>query len=129
LYGHELNEDIDPFQAGLSWAVKVDKGDFVGREGLARRRQDATRRQRVGLELEGKRIAREGCTVTLGGRPVGRVTSGTFTPTLAKAIAMAYIAPELAQPGTACEVDVRGKPAPARVVPLPFYRRKVARSQ
>ena len=58
LYGHELNEEIDPFQAGLSWTVKMDKGDFLGREALVRRRQDATLRQRVGLVLEGKRIAR-----------------------------------------------------------------------
>jgi aminomethyltransferase len=60
LYGHELNEDTDPFQAGLAWAVKLDKGDFIGREALVRRRQDSSLLQRVGLELEGKRIAREG---------------------------------------------------------------------
>ena len=124
LYGRELTEEIDPFQAGLGWAVKMDKGDFMGREALARRRQDTTRPQRVGLELEGKRIAREGCAVTCAGRPIGRVTSGTFSPTLNKAIAMAYVDPAHAEPGTACEVDIRGKPAPARVVPLPFYRRK-----
>jgi aminomethyltransferase len=124
LYGHELGEDIDPFQAGLGWAVKMDKGDFLGRAALERRRQDPTRRQRVGLELEGKRIAREGVAVRHQDREVGRVTSGTCTPTLAKAIAMAYVDPGLAQPGTALEVDIRGKPAPAAVVPLPFYRKR-----
>ena len=124
LYGHELTEETDPFQAGLGWAVKMEKGDFIGRDALARRRQDATRPLRVGLELEGKRIAREGCRVAREGQPIGRVTSGTFSPTLNKAIAMAYVAPEHAQSGTACEVDIRGKPAPARVVPLPFYHRK-----
>jgi aminomethyltransferase len=123
LYGHELTEDIDPFQAGLAWAVKPDKGDFIGRAALLRRRQDVTPRQRVGLELEGKRIAREGAAVLRDGREIGRVTSGTFGPTLGKAIAMAYLDPNQTQPGTPCEVDVRGKPAPARVVPLPFYRR------
>jgi aminomethyltransferase len=123
LYGHELNEDIDPLQAGLAWAVKMDKGDFVGRAALARRREDKTLRQRVGLELEGKRIAREGAAVLSGGNPVGRVTSGTLSPTLSKVIAMAYVDPPFTAAGTACEVDIRGQPVPARVVPLPFYRR------
>jgi len=124
LYGHELNEEIDPFQAGLGWAVKLDKGDFVGREALVRKAQDKTRPQRVGLELEGKRIAREGAAVLREGKPIGRVTSGTFSPTLAKAIAMAYLDPAYTAAETKCEVDVRGKAAPARVVPLPFYQRK-----
>ena len=123
LYGHELNEDIDPLQAGLAWAVKMDKGNFLGRAALERRRDDPKAPRRVGLELDGKRIAREGATVLHGDRPVGIVTSGTFGPTLQKAIAMAYVEPASAGAGTACEVDVRGKPAPARVVPLPFYRR------
>jgi aminomethyltransferase len=123
LYGHELNEETDPFQAGLAWAVKLDKGDFIGREVLARRRGDPTLRRRVGLELEGKRIAREGAAVLQGGREVGRVTSGTFAPTLNKAVAMAYVEAGCTEVGTACEVDIRGKAAPTRVVPLPFYRR------
>lgn len=123
LYGHELSEEIDPFQAGLSWAVKMDKGEFIGREALGQRVRDLSRRQRVGLELEGKRIAREGAAVVSDGKEVGRVTSGTFAPTLAKAIAMAYVDRDQGAAGTACEVDVRGKAAPARVVPLPFYRR------
>jgi aminomethyltransferase len=124
LYGHELSDEIEPFQAGLAWAVKMDKGDFIGREALARYREDKTRPVRVGLELEGKRIAREGCTVLQHGQPIGSVTSGTFAPTLNKAIAMAYVNPAQAVPGTTCEVDIRGKVATARVVPLPFYRRK-----
>jgi aminomethyltransferase len=123
LYGHELDEDTDPFQAGLGWAVKLDKGDFIGREALLRRREDPTRRRRVGLELEGKRIAREGAAVVRDGRAVGRVTSGTVTPTLGRGIAMAYVDPDCTATGTVLAVDVRGKPEPARVVPLPFYRR------
>jgi aminomethyltransferase len=123
LYGHELTEEIDPFQAGLAWAVKLDKGDFIGREALLKRQQDATRPRRVGLALEGKRLAREGAGVLKEGRAVGTVTSGTFAPTLNRAIAMAYVEPAPAVVGTALEVDIRGKPAPAQVVPLPFYRR------
>ena len=124
LYGHELNEDIDPFQAGLAWAVKMNKGDFIGREALAQRKEDPTRPIRVGLELEGKRIAREGAAVLREGKPIGHVTSGTFAPTVGKAIAMAYVPQQSATAGTALEVDIRGKPAPAHVVTLPFYQRK-----
>jgi aminomethyltransferase len=108
LYGHELTEEIDPLQAGLGWAVKLDKGDFIGRDALLKRKDDATLRRRVGLELEGKRIGREGAAVLKGGAEVGRLTSGTFSPTLNKAIAMAYVDPALAAAGAACEVDIRG---------------------
>jgi aminomethyltransferase len=123
LYGHELTEETDPLQAGLGWAVKLGKGPFVGRDAIQRRSQDATRPVRVGLELEGKRIAREGAAVARDGRPVGRVTSGTFAPTLQKVVAMAYLDPACAAVGTRLTVDVRGRAEPAQVVPLPFYRR------
>ena len=123
LYGHELTEEIDPIQAGLAWAVKLDKGDFVGRSALEKRREDKSLRQRVGLELSGKRLAREGSSINLGGKEVGRVCSGTFAPTLQKAIAMAYVDQVCTAPGTALDVDIRGKSESARVVPLPFYKR------
>src|SRR5439155_27064137 len=98
LYGHELTEEIDPLQAGLGWAVKLDKGEFIGRPALAAA-QGRPRPVRVGLQLEGKRAAREGATVLSDGRPVGRVTSGTFAPTLQKSIAMAYVDPACADVG------------------------------
>jgi aminomethyltransferase len=123
LYGHELDEETDPLQAGLGWAVKMDKGDFVGKDALRKRREDKSLRVRVGLELEGKRIAREGAAVQRNGAAIGKVTSGTFSPTLNKAIAMAYVAPNHAAAGTVLAVDVRGKAETARVAPLPFYRR------
>jgi glycine cleavage system T protein (aminomethyltransferase) len=130
LYGHELNEETDPLQAGLAWAVKLDKGDFIGRDALLRRREDRSLRIRVGLELAGKRIAREGFavrSVASGGREpskIGKVTSGTFAPTLEKSLAMAYVDPAFATVGTKLEIDIRGKPEPAAVVKLPFYKRK-----
>jgi aminomethyltransferase len=124
LYGHELSEETDPLQAGLGWAVKFDKGDFVGRDALLRRREDATRPVRVGLELEGRRAAREGAAVLAGGQPAGRVTSGSFTPTLNRVIAMAYVAPAHRAAGTALTVEVGKTQVAGRVVPLPFYRRK-----
>jgi aminomethyltransferase len=123
LYGHELTEDIDPLQAGLGWAVKLNKGDFIGREALLHLQQNKTQPVRIGLVLEGKRIAREATTVLSDSRPIGRVTSGTFAPTLQKALAMAYVEPALSAVGTALSVDVRGKIEAARVVALPFYRR------
>jgi aminomethyltransferase len=123
LYGHELSEDIDPFQAGLAWAVKLDKGDFRGRDALLKRQDDPSLRQRVGLELAGKRIAREGARVLADGKEVGIVSSGTFGPTMNKSIAMAYVEPAYKTPATSVAVDIRGKSEDARVVPLPFYQR------
>jgi aminomethyltransferase len=126
LYGHELSEELDPFQAGLDWAVKLDKGDFRGREALVRRRQDVTLRKRIGLELSGKRIAREGAAVQAEGKTIGTVTSGTFAPTLHKTIAMAYVEPAFTKPGIHCQVDVRGNAEAAQAVALPFYKRSKA---
>ena len=122
LYGHEMDETINPYAAGLGWAVKLNKGEFVGRDALRKFKANPGM-ARVGLELEGKRIARQGCPVTREGRAVGAVTSGTFAPTLGKSLAMALVEPGAAAVGTALVVDVRGRDEPARVVPLPFYRR------
>ncbi len=126
LYGHELTEEIDPLQAGLGWAVKLNKGDFIGRDAMLRvQKENKSDPVRVGLELGGKRIAREGAAILSGSvlSPVGVVTSGTFSPTLQKPIAMAYVLPHCAAAGTTLAVDVRGKAEAARVVGLPFYRR------
>jgi aminomethyltransferase len=123
LYGHELEEDTDPIHAGLGRSVKFDKGEFVGRSALVRARDDKSLPVRAGLELAGKRIARDGSAIARDGRPVGRVTSGTFSPTLQKVVAMAYVEPACAALGTELQVDVRGKMETARVVSLPFYRR------
>jgi aminomethyltransferase len=123
LYGHELSEEIDPFQAGLGWAVKIDKGDFLGRNALLRRRTDSGLRRRIGLELAGKRIAREGTSIRSDDKEVGTVTSGTFGPTVNKTIAMGYLDSAYQEPATAVAVDIRGKQESAKVVPLPFYKR------
>ena len=122
LYGHELSEAIDPYEAGVGWAVKLDKGDFIGRDALRARKANPGR-TRVGLALEGKRIAREGCPVSADGRTVGTVTSGTFSPTLNQSLAMALIDPAVSTVGQSLTVDVRGHCESARVVALPFYRR------
>ncbi len=124
LYGHELDERTTPLEAGLSWVVKLGKGDFMGRAALAEQGAAGVRRTLVGLEVRDRGIARQGHPVLAGGEVVGEVTSGTFSPTLGKAIGMAYVPPALAAPGTPLEVDVRGRKLAAVVVGLPFYRRK-----
>ncbi|MGE3818523.1 MAG: glycine cleavage system aminomethyltransferase GcvT [Isosphaeraceae bacterium] len=122
LYGHEMNEAVNPYAAGLGWAVKLGKGDFVGRDALhaAKAHPGQTR---VGLQLEGKRIARQGAEVFHDGAPVGLVTSGTFSPTLQRSLAMALVDAPSAALGTPLTIDVRGHFEPARVVKLPFYKR------
>jgi aminomethyltransferase len=123
LYGHELNETIDPLTAGLSFAVKLNAGDFIGKEALAKIKEAGPTKARIGLELEGRRIAREGATLFAEANEIGEVTSGTFSPTLEKSIAMGYVDVACKEPGTVLEVDIRGKRAQAAVVGLPFYKR------
>lgn len=123
LYGHELSEEIDPFQAGLGSACYLTGVDFPGRDRLKQIEQEPLRWTRIGLELAGRRVAREGYPVLASGEKAGWITSGTFSPTLEKSIAMAYVRPAFAKPGTELCVDVRGRQEPARVVKLPFYSR------
>jgi aminomethyltransferase len=123
LYGHELNEQIDPFTAGLAFGVTLDKDAFIGREALVAKKADTHRPKRVGLVLGSKRIAREGALVFAGDQQIGHVTSGTFSPTFEKSIAMAYVAPDHAAVGTSLHVDIRGQRETAQVVKLPFYKR------
>ena len=123
LYGHELDETIDPLTAGLSFAVKLNVGDFIGKSAQAAVKAAGVRKQRIGLALSGKRIAREGATVFIDGREVGNVTSGTYSPSLDKPIAMAYVDSEAAKSWRPAEIDIRGKREPATIVSLPFYKR------
>jgi aminomethyltransferase len=123
LYGHELTETVDPLSAGLGWAVDLSK-DFIGAEALRKIKEAGPRRKLVGLELEGKRIARQGTPVLADGSPVGEVTSGTLSPTLGKSIAMAYVDIDRAGEGTPLSVDLKGTSVPAKVVKLPFYKRQ-----
>lgn len=128
LYGHELSEEVNPFEAGLGSACYLVGYDFPGRDALKRIQRQPLSRVRVGLELTGRRVAREGSLLLAGEEPVGRVTSGTYSPTLEKSIAMGYVRPEFAEPATELNVDIRGRTEPARVVELPFYRRNSKRN-
>jgi aminomethyltransferase len=124
LYGNELDRTTTPFDAGLGRVVKLDKPEeFVGRTALEKVATEGPRRQLVGLNVEGRGIARHGYPVHVGERRAGVVTSGTLSPTLGVPIAMAYVAPDDAEPGTMVDIEIRDARVPARVVPLPFYRR------
>jgi aminomethyltransferase len=123
LYGHELSEEIDPFQAGLGYACHLVGYDFPGRDALVKIEKQPLRLTRIGLELSERRVPRQGCPILAGSNRIGEVTSGTFSPTLHKPVAMGYVPPEFASPGREITIDIRGNIASARVVPLPFYNR------
>jgi aminomethyltransferase len=124
LYGNELDRATNPFDAGLGRVVKLEKpGEFIGREALARAARDGPSKRLVGLTITGRGIARHGYPVLAGDRRTGVVTSGTQSPTLGKPIAMAYVTPGDAEPGTILSVEVRKQPVSAEVVSLPFYKR------
>lgn len=126
LYGNELDRQTTPFEAGLGRSVRFDRdSDFVGRAALEQRAAATPTRQLVGLAIRGSGIARHGYPVHRAGEPaaIGVITSGSYSPTLGQAIAMAYVPPDDASPGTMLEVAIRGSRIPAEVVSLPFYRR------
>ncbi len=119
LYGHELDDETTPLEAGLGWLVKLGKQDFVGRETLAREKETGSRKKLIGFELEGRSIAREGYAVMRGESMVGRVTSGTFSPTLKKSLCMAYVDTDSVDADLT--IQVRTRAVPARRVSIPFY--------
>jgi aminomethyltransferase len=126
LYGHELTPETNPFEAGLGFAVKLKRDDFVGRAALAALKERPLSRRLVCIECEGRKIPREGCAVldAAGKETIGKVTSGTFSPTFERPICMAYVAAAHAEPGTPLAVEVRGDALPGKVVKRPFYKRK-----
>jgi aminomethyltransferase len=123
LYGHEIDETTTPWEAGLGWICKPDKGAFLGSEVLVRQKQAGIERKLVGFEMLDKRIGRDGYLVLIGGREAGRVTSGGPAPFLRKNIGMAYVPPKSSGIGTEIEISIRGQAAPARIIALPFYKR------
>ena len=124
LYGNELDRETNPYEAGLGRVVKLEKpGDFVGRAALEKVAREGPGKRLAGLSITGRGIARHGHPVLREGTPTGVVTSGTRSPTLGTPIAMAYVAPTDAEPGTILAVEIREQPISAEVVPLPFYKR------
>lgn len=121
LYGHELDAETSPLEAGLSFAVKLDKADFIGKQGI---QEKGLTKVRIGLELLGRGIAREHYEVRQDGAVIGHITSGTMAPTLGKAIAMAYVDVDHAQDGAEVEVVHGNRSMKAVITPMPFYKRK-----
>ncbi len=123
LYGQEIDDTTTPLEAGLGWLVHLDtKGDFIGRDILASQKTAGVDRKLVGLQMQGRHIARHDYPVVVDGDRVGIITSGTLSLTLGSAIALAYIPTEFAKIGQVVEVEIRGKLYPATIVKKPFYR-------
>ncbi len=123
LYGNDIDETTTPLEAPLGWTVKWEKGDFAGRAALEEQKTRGVTRKLVGFEVIDRAIARHGYPLAAEGAPVGAVTSGTFGPWVNKSIGMGYVERAIAKPGTALDVEIRGRAARAVVVKLPFYKR------
>lgn len=122
LYGNDMDESVNPYEAGLGWTVKLGKGDFIGREALVKVKEAGPRRTLAGLKTAPNTIPRHGAAVSSGGRQVGHVTSGTHSFFLGYPIALAMVEAASCPIGSTVAVEVRGREAPADVVKLPFYR-------
>ncbi|HWQ56754.1 MAG TPA: glycine cleavage system aminomethyltransferase GcvT [Bryobacteraceae bacterium] len=123
LYGHEIHASLSPLEAGLDWIVKLDKGDFIGRDALLKQKEQGVRRKLIGFEMRGRGIARDGYEVLVGGQPAGWVTSGSPSPTLNRSIGLCYLPVEQAAVGQPIQVLVRNQPVDAVTVETPFYKR------
>ncbi len=125
LYGQDMDETTTPLEAGLSWLIHWDsKGDFIGRSRLEQQKAAGIEKKLVGIEMAGRHIARHGYKVLLNDRHVGNVTSGTLSPTLGKAIALAYVPKSASKIGQELFIEIRGKNYPAKIIKKPFYSRK-----
>jgi aminomethyltransferase len=123
LSGQDVDDTTTVLEAGLGWTIGWDKTEFIGREALVRQRETGVTSKLVGFEMVGRGIARHGYRVLRNGEAVGRVTSGTRTPFLERAVGLAYVPREMAEAGTGLEIEIRERPVEARVVSLPFYKR------
>lgn len=124
LYGHEITEETTLLEANLGWICKLNKGDFVGREALAKQKEEGVLRRLVGFEMTERGIARDDQEVLINNERVGRVTSGSPAPFLKKNIGLAYVPAEFANEGQPIQIDVRGRTVNAQIVKTPFYKRE-----
>ena len=122
LYGHEMDEEVTPLEAGLGFALKMAKEDFIGKKAMEEAGEPG--RKRVGLQVTGRGIIREQQPVYLAGEKIGTTTSGTHCPYLGYPVAMALVDAAYAAEGTLVNVEVRGRMVEAQMVPLPFYKKK-----
>lgn len=126
LYGHEINQEITPLEAGLGIFVKLEKPDFIGRDVLVRQKEEGLRRKLVGFEMVDRGIPRQGYPIAKDGVEVGFVSTGSYSPTLEKNIGLGYVPVDLSKTGTELEVVIRGKGVKAKVIRTPFYQRTKA---
>ena len=127
LYGHELDEETEPFEAGLGWVVKLDKGEFLGRAALQARKREPSPRKLVGFEMVGRGIARQGYPILdAQGQPIGIVTSGAPGLSIGKNIGLGFVPAGSTRIGTRLGIEIRGKAIEAQVCPTPFYKRATA---
>lgn len=123
LYGNDIDDQHTPLEASLAWIVKLDKADFIGKQALLAQRSAGVPRRLVGFELLDPGIPRPHYAILQNGQKVGEVTSGTMGPSIKKAVGIGYVPPALAAEGSTFEVEIRGRPARAKVVKTPFYQR------
>lgn len=124
LYGHDIDNTTTPWEADLGWIVKLNKGEFIGKHSLVTQKEAGVKQKLAALEMVDRGIARDGFPVYLGGKQIGQVTSGTFSPSLQRSIGLAYVPAAHAGTGQELDVDIRGKRLKAKVVEKPFYQRK-----
>lgn len=122
LYGNDIDKTTTPLEAGLGWVTKLDKTEFISKDVLLKQKAEGLKRRLVGFELEGKVFPRQHYKVFVGGSEAGEVTSGLWSPSVEKAVGLAYVKAGLSKNGTSLEVDVRGKSIPGRVAAKPFYK-------
>ncbi len=122
LYGNDIDDETSPLEAGLGRTVKLDKGDFVGRDTLLAQKEAGVERKLCGFVLEHRGFPRPGYDIRFAGESVSTVRSGTVGPTVGQGIGTGYLPSELAEPGTAVEIMIRDKPYAAEVVKMPFYK-------
>jgi len=123
LYGNDIDQTTHPLEAGLGWITKLNKGDFIGRSAMMKAKEEGLKRKLVGFMLSEKAVARHGYELVAGGKGLGLVTSGTFSPSLERAIGMGYVPSDHASTGAEIGISIRGKSVPASVVKLPFYQK------
>jgi aminomethyltransferase len=122
LYGNDMDERRTPLEAGLAWITKLDKGDFIGRDAIARQKEEGVRERLVGFICSERGFPRHGYEVRIDGRPAGTVTSGGVSPMLQQGVGMCYVPAASSKPGTRIDIMVRDRPIPAEIVRPPFYR-------
>jgi aminomethyltransferase len=123
LYGNDIDQTTHPLEAGLGWITKMDKGDFVGKNVMAKAKMEGLRRKLVGFTLSEKAVARHGYPLAVKGSEVGHVTSGTFSPSLERGIGLGYVSAGNDEEGKTIHVGIRGKEVPATIVGIPFVHK------